>query len=87
MRLTTLLHLLPGGVRKTVAVTPFSGVPRGGLGCSTPPEIPKALQNCAKLADLRKLLKIAEFRTPAPQDVRKKGSKILKLPRFAIVLY
>ena len=27
-----------------------------------------------------KLLKIAEFRTPAPQDVRKKGSKILKLP-------
>ena len=23
-------------------------------------------------------LKIAEFRTPAPQDVRKKGSKILK---------
>ena len=25
-------------------------------------------------------LKIAEFRTPTPQDVRKKGSKILKLP-------
>ena len=24
-------------------------------------------------------LKIAEFRTPTPQDVRKKGSKILKL--------
>ena len=23
--------------------------------------------------------------TPTPQDVRKKGSKILKLPRFAIV--
>ena len=36
---------------------------------------------------LWKLLKIAEFRTPAPQDVRKKGSKILKLPRFAIVLH
>ena len=32
-------------------------------------------------------LKIAEFRTPTPQDVRKKGSKILKLPRFAIVLH
>ena len=32
-------------------------------------------------------LKIAEFSTPAPQDVRKKGSKILKLPRFAIVLH
>ena len=25
-------------------------------------------------------LKIAEFRTPTPQDVQKKGSKILKLP-------
>ena len=25
-------------------------------------------------------LKIAEFRTPTPQDVRKKGSKTLKLP-------
>ena len=29
---------------------------------------------------LLKLLKIAEFRTPTPQDVRNKGSKILKLP-------
>ena len=29
---------------------------------------------------LWKLLKIAEFRMPTPQDVRKKGSKILKLP-------
>ena len=29
---------------------PISGVPRGGLGCSTPPpKIPKTLQNCAKL--------------------------------------
>jgi len=27
-----------------------------------------------------KLLKTAEFRTPTPQDVRKKGNKILKLP-------
>jgi len=26
------------------------------------------------------MLKIAEFRTPTPQNVRKKGSKILKLP-------
>jgi len=26
------------------------------------------------------MLKIAEFWKPAPQDVRKKGSKILKLP-------
>ena len=29
-------------------------------------------------------LKLAEFRKPAHQDVRKKGTKILKLPRFAI---
>ena len=29
--------------------------------------------------------KTAEFRTPTPQDVQKKGSKILKLPRFTIV--
>jgi len=29
---------------------------------------------------LWKLLKIAEFRTPTPQDIRKKCSKILKLP-------
>ena len=36
---------------------------------------------------LWKLLKIAEFRTPTHQDVPKKGSKILKLPRFAIVLH
>jgi len=26
---------------------------------------------------------MAEFRMSAPQDVRKKGSEILKLPRFA----
>ena len=31
-----------------------------------------------------KLLKIAEFRTPTHQDVRKKGSKILKLPPVCI---
>ena len=36
---------------------------------------------------LWKLLKIAEFKKPTPQDVRKKGSKILKLLRFAIVLH
>ena len=32
-------------------------------------------------------LKIAEFRTPTPQDVRKESSKILKLPRFVIILH
>ena len=60
---------------------------RGGLGGSTPPpETPKALQNRAKLNTIVKTVKFAEFRTPTTQDVRKKGSKILKLPRFAIVL-
>jgi len=53
---------------------------RGGLGNANPLEIPKALQNRAKLNPIWKLLKIAEFRTPTPQDIRIKGSKILKLP-------
>ena len=65
-----------------------SGVPRGDLGFSTPP--PK-FRRPSKLVPnstrLWKLLKIAEFRVPTSQDVRKKGSKILKLPRFAIVLH
>jgi len=54
----------------------------GGLGWgSTPhPEIPKALQNRAKINLIVKTVEIAEFRTPASQDVRKKCSKILKLP-------
>ena len=50
------------------------GVVWGGGGVQTPhpPEIPKALQNPAKLSPIWKLFKIAEFRTPTPQDVRKK---------------
>jgi len=35
---------------------------------------------CQTQPDYENLLKIAEFMTPTPQDVRKKGSKILKLP-------
>ena len=65
-----------------------SGVPREDLGVFKPPrnseDPPKS---CQTQPVLWKLLKIAEFRTPTPQDVRKKGSKILKLPRFAIVLH
>jgi hypothetical protein len=51
-----------------------SGVPRGGWGVQTPPaEIPKALQNHAKLNPIcEKLLKIAEFRTPKPQKIKEK---------------
>jgi hypothetical protein len=64
---------------------------RGGRrvwGVQTPPwnfEGPPKL--CQSQPDLWKLLKIAEFRMPTLQDIRKKGSRILKLPRFAIVLH
>ena len=53
---------------------------RGGGFKPPSPEIPKALQNRVKLNPVWKLFKIVEFRTPTPQDVLKKGSKILKLP-------
>ena len=60
----------------------------GGLGCSTPPRNSEGPpKSCQTQPNLWKLLKIAEFRTPTPQDVRKKGSKIPKPPRFAIVLH
>ena len=67
-----------------------SGVSRGGVGVFKPPplpEIPKFWQSCIWLQIERKIsysnilisLKIAEFRTPTPQDIWEKGSKILKL--------
>ena len=62
----------------------------GGLGCSNPPPPPKFRRPSKIMPNstrLWKLLKIVEFRTPTPQYVRKKGSKILKLPRFAIFLH
>jgi len=61
----------------------ISGVPRRGEGLrdSTPP--PPKFRRSTKIVPnstrLWKVLKIAEVRTPTPQDVRKKGSKILKL--------
>ena len=65
-----------------------SGVPkRGGFGGSTPPEFQRPSKIVPKSNRLWKLLKIGEFRTPTPHDVRKKGSKFLKLRRFAIVLH
>ena len=60
----------------------------GGRRCSPPSrnsEGPPKL--CQTQPDCEKLLKIAEFRMPTSEDIRKKGSKILKLPRFAIVLH
>ena len=53
----------------------------GGVGVSTPlPKFGRPSKIVPNSTRLRKLLKIAEFRMPTPQDVRKKGSKILKLP-------
>ena len=63
----------------------------GGFKPPTPPEIPKFWQSRKGLEIERKMfkcyyfntlisLKIAEFRTSTPQDIRKKGSDILKLP-------
>ena len=52
-----------------------------------PPKFRRPSKIVPNSTRLWKLLKITEFRTPTPQDVRKKGSKILKLPRFTIVLH
>ena len=55
------------------------------MGNSKPPEILKALKNRAKLNPIVKTVKKnTEFRAPTPQDVWKKGSKILKLPPVRI---
>jgi len=56
---------------------------RGGGGwgsTSPPPKFRRPSKIVPNSTRLWKLLKIAEFRTPTPQNVRKKGSKILKLP-------
>ena len=89
-RNTVPTYMLATAHAITVSTPLGSGVPGGGsLGCSNPP--PRNFEGPPKSyqiqPDLWKLLKIAEFRMPTPQDVQKKGSKILKLPRFAIVLH
>ena len=69
-------------------VMTHSDVPRGGVGVfNPPPKFRRPSKIVPNSTRLWKLLKIAEFRTPTLQDVRKKGSKILKLPRFVIVLH
>ena len=82
-----------------VCVCVCSGVPREvGLGCLKPPWNSEVLTKANRIVNWAENvqcsysnilinLKIAEFRTPTSQDVRKKGSKILKLPRFALVLH
>ena len=58
-----------------------SGVPRGEVGVSNPlPKFWKPSKIVPNSIRFLKLLKIVEFRKPTPQDVRKKGSKIPKLP-------
>jgi len=56
----------------------------GGGGSTPPPPPPPKFRRPSKIMSnsnrLWKLLKIAEFQTPTPQDVQKKGSKIQKLP-------
>ena len=48
----------------------------GGLGVQTPPrKYEDPPKSCQTQPDLWKMLKIAEFRTPTPQDVQKKGRK------------
>ena len=56
--------------------THTSGLPRGGFNPLRNSEGPP--KSCQTQPDCGKLLKIAEFRRPTSQDVRKKGSKILK---------
>jgi len=52
-----------------------------------PPEIPKASKIVPNPTRLWKLSKNAEFRTPTPQDVRKKAVKFWNYCRIAIVLH
>ena len=60
----------------------------GGVGMfKHPPTFWRPSKIIPNSTQLWKLLKIAEFRMPTPQDVWQKGSKILKLTRFPIVLH
>jgi len=64
-------------------LTPVAYRGRGwGLGVFNPPpsKFRSPFKIVANSPRLWKLLKIVEFRRPTPQDVRKKGSKIRKLP-------
>ena len=62
-----------GPVNQTVAY-------RGGRGFKQPPRNSEGPPKSCQTQHDCENIKIAEFRTPTPQDVRKKGSNILKLP-------
>ena len=53
---------------------------RGGFNNPPPPKFRRPSKIVPSSTRLWKLLKIAEFSTPTSQYVRKKGSRILKLP-------
>ena len=72
---------------KPIQCLPTPVAYRGGLINTLPPKFLRPSKIAPNSTRLWKLLKIAEFRAPTLQDVRKKGSKILKLPKFAIVLH
>jgi len=61
-----------------------SGLPWGEVWRIQHPPPPPKFRKPSKIVPnstrLWKVLKIAEFRKPTPQDVRKRGSQILKLP-------
>jgi len=52
----------------------------GGWGGSNPQKFRRPSKIVPNSISLWKMLKIAEFRMPTPQDVWKEGSNILKLP-------
>ena len=78
----SLMSSLPPPIHISITAA-VSGVPGEGLGGFRNPP-PQKFRRPSKIVPnstrLWKLLKIVEFRTPTPQDARKKGSKILKLP-------
>jgi hypothetical protein len=79
---------LPASHLQGIAVA-YRGGEWGGCGVQLPPT-PRNSEgppkSCQTHPDCEKLLKIAEFRTPTIQDVKKKDNKFLKLPNFAIIL-
>ena len=58
-----------------------------GWGLNPPLNSEGPPKSCQTQPDCENCYKITELRKPTSQDVQKKGSKILKLPRFAIVLH
>ena len=63
-----------------------SGVLRGRVwGFKTSPKFRRPSKNVPKSTRFEKCYKLLNLGREHPQDVRKKGSKILKLSRFAIV--